>query len=241
MTGAGEQPAAPLRAVAFDFDGVVLESGPIKQRAFLDLFADRPDLEPQILAHHRQHLGISRYEKLAWIHRELLGRPLDAEGLAAEGRRYSALVLEQVLNCPLVEGAEELLRSLAPRLPCFVVSATPQEELELIVGRRGMGSWFRELHGAPGAKADILGGLLRRHRLEQRELLMVGDGLSDYQAARQAGVPFVLRRTPEQEELFAGIEVEGVRDLAELAPWIERRLAPRPAAAAGAGRAPELR
>ncbi len=234
MTGGDAQPAVPLRAVAFDFDGVILESGPIKQQAFLDLFADRPDLQPAILAHHRRHLGISRFDKLAWIHRELLGRPLSADELAAAGRRYSALVLDQVLTCPLVDGAEDLLRSLAPRLPCFVVSATPQEELELIVDRRGLGDYFRELRGAPGAKADILGELMRRYRLEAPELLMVGDGRSDYEAARQAEVPFVLRHTEEQEELFRDVEVERVRDLAELAPWIERRLTAEPAPAAGA-------
>ncbi len=228
-------PATPLRAVAFDFDGVILESGPIKQRAFLDLFADRPELEPRILAHHRRYLGVSRYDKLAWIHRELLGRPLSSEELADEGRRYSKLVLEQVLACPLVAGAEELLRGLEGRLLSFVVSATPQEELELIVARRGLSGYFRELRGAPGAKAEILGELMSRYALATDELVMVGDGWSDYEAARQAGVAFVLRRTAEQEQLFRGVEVERVRDLTELAPLLESRFAPGSAQAAGAG------
>ncbi len=236
MSAPTGEPAA-IAAVAFDFDGVILESGAIKQQAFLDLFADRPELQPRILAHHREHLGVSRFDKLAWIHRELLGRPLAAEELAEQGRRYSALVLEQVLACPLVPGAERLLRSLAGRLPCFVVSATPQEELELIVERRGLGGYFRELHGSPAAKADVLDDLARRHGLAPEELLMVGDGLSDYRAARQAGAAFVLRQTPEQEELLRDLTVHRVRDLTELAPWIERRLAATPAAAAG-GRDP---
>jgi phosphoglycolate phosphatase-like HAD superfamily hydrolase len=225
MTDRAERPAAPLRAVAFDFDGVILESGPIKQQAFLDLFADHPELQPRILAHHRRHLGVSRYDKLAWIHRELLGRPLSPEELAAAGRRYSELVLEQVLACPLVAGAEELLRALDGRLLSFVVSATPQQELELIVARRGLSDYFRELRGAPGAKADILVDLMRRHRLEPEELVMVGDGLSDYKAARQAGVAFVLRQTAEQEEQFRGVEVERVRDMTDLAAWLDSRLA----------------
>ena len=228
-----ERPPTPLRAVAFDFDGVILESGLIKQRAFLDLFADRPDLKPGVLTHHRRNLGVSRYDKIAWIHRELIGRPLGAEELAEQGRRYSELVLESVLACPLVDGAEELLGALEGRVLAFVVSATPQEELELIVDRRGLGRYFRELRGAPGAKAEVLADLMRRYRLEAGELVMVGDGLSDYEGARRAGVGFILRQTAEQEELFRGIEVERVRDMTELAPLLEGRLATRSTQPAG--------
>ena len=235
MSGAPVQP--PLRAVAFDFDGVILESGAIKQQAFLELYADRPDLQPAVLAHHRQNLGVSRYDKIAWIHRELLGRPLTPGELAEQGRRYSELVLEKVLACPMVAGAEELLRGLAGRGPCFVVSATPQEELELIVERRGLGGYFRELHGAPAAKADVLTDLLQRHALAADELLMVGDGLSDHRAARAAGVDFVLRQTAEQEELFRAVEVERVADMSELGRLLDDRLprpSPSPAQAGGA-------
>ncbi len=239
MTGHTDLPAAPLRAVAFDFDGVILESGSIKQRAFLDLFADRPDLQPRILAHHRRNLGVSRFDKIAWIHSRLIGRPLGPDELAEQGRRYSELVLQQVLACPLVPGAKPLLRGLRGRALGFVVSATPQEELELIVDRRGLEPCFDELHGAPGAKADILADLMRRHSLATDELVMVGDGWSDYQAARSAGVAFVLRQTAEQEELFRDAEVERVRDLFELASWLEGRLpalAAQPAGAADGAR-----
>ena len=227
----GREPA--LRAVAFDFDGVILESGSIKQQAFLEMFAHPPELVAGVLRHHRQNLGVSRYDKLAWIHRELIGRPLSAEELEEQAQRYSRLVLDKVLACPLVAGAEELLARLRGRALCFVVSATPQEELELIVERRGLGAWFRELHGAPAAKADVLNDLMNRYELATDELLMVGDGLSDYRAARRAGVEFVLRETAEQEELFRGTGVARVRDLTELAPRIEKRLAAasgRPAA-----------
>lgn len=236
MSAAEPTAAVPLRAIAFDFDGVILESGPIKQEGFLALFADRPDLHPEILAHHRRHLGVSRYDKLTWIHRELLGRELAAEELAELGRRYSQLVVERVLACPQVAGAEELLRQISDEVLCFVVSATPQAELERIIDGRGLQPHFREVRGTPGAKAAILAELMESHSLGRDELLMVGDGLSDYLAARAAGVAFVLRETPEQEELFRDVEVERVADLAELG----RRLAGRLAGTASA-RSPTAR
>ncbi len=213
--------AAPA-AVAFDFDGVIVESGAIKQQAFLDLFADRPELHPAILAYHREHLGISRFEKFEWIFRELLGRPLTRADSESLGRRYSELVVAKVMECPLVPGAADLLPGLSRRLATFVVSATPQAELESIVERRGLSGWFREVHGTPGDKAEILRDLMRRYSLKPAALLLVGDGLSDYRAADAAGVPFLLRHTPEQAELFHGLQVTEIRDLTELARLLDR-------------------
>lgn len=219
-------------AVVFDFDGVILESGTIKQQAFLDLYADRPELAPAILEHHRRHLGVSRFEKFAWIERELVGGRLTAERSAELGRRYSELVLEKTLACPLVPGAAELLGWLEGRLPAFVASATPQAELELIARRRGLDRFFDELHGSPGDKADVLAGVARRCGCPPDAVLMVGDGLSDFEAAERAGTRFVLRDTPEQVALFRNREVERVRDLVELRVRLAGWLAAVPAGAA---------
>ena len=124
---------AGTRAVFFDFDGVILESAAIKTRAFHDLFADRGEHLPRILEHHRENLGVSRFEKFDWIYRELFDEPLTEELSRELGERYSRLALEQTLSCPLVAGALETLGLLRGRSLCFVVSATPQDELELVV------------------------------------------------------------------------------------------------------------
>ena len=47
-----------LRAVIFDFDGVILESADIKTQAFIELFADNPDHREAILRQHHDNVGI---------------------------------------------------------------------------------------------------------------------------------------------------------------------------------------
>ncbi len=205
----------PLGAVCFDCDGVILESTAIKSRAFLELFADHPQHLEAILAHHRENLGLSRFRKFEWIYRRLLGRDLEGEESRRLGERYSALVLEGALNCPLVPGAPELLAELRGRVPLFLVSGTPQEELELIVRRRRLEVYFNEVRGTPETKESILADLLRRYALAPAAVLLVGDGLSDLKAAAATGIRFVGRRTPEADSDFpTGVPV--VRDLHEL-------------------------
>ena len=158
---ADETPSPPLRGVFFDFDGVLLESAGIKTDAFRDLYSGLAELLPRILEHHRQNLGVSRFRKFEWVHRELLGKPLsDAERISL-GERYSELVLRRTLTCPEVPGARELLSALAGRTRSFVVSATPQEELELIVERRELAPYFDEVRGSPEVKESILRDLLQ--------------------------------------------------------------------------------
>ncbi|MCI0395261.1 MAG: HAD hydrolase-like protein [Chloroflexi bacterium] len=205
-----------LKAIIFDFDGVILESGDIKTQAFLELFADYPDHQPAILQHHLANLGVSRYDKFAWIYRELLARPLAEAERERLGCDFSAIVLDKVLRCPFVPGALDALQLLQPHYCLFVASGTPQEELEFIVRRRNLNGYFAEVWGAPCKKAEIIRGILERHGLEPEETMMVGDGLSDYEAAVATRVGFIARDTPEQQHKWCELNVSRVADLNEL-------------------------
>lgn len=208
--------AAALRAVFFDFDGVILESVAIKDQAFGELFSDLPEHVDRILEHHRAHLGHSRFEKFEWVYRAVLGKALgDRESLEL-GERYSALVESRVLSCPMVPGACALLKALSDRLDCWVVSATPQQELERIIEKRRLGHYFRGIHGAPPAKAETFATLLTRHGLAPHEVLAIGDGLSDYRAAEAARVHFVARTSDSSYQDWTSIPVPAISSLAEL-------------------------
>ncbi|MGN6106502.1 MAG: HAD family hydrolase [Kofleriaceae bacterium] len=205
---------AGLRAVVFDFDGVILESADVKTDAFCELYAEHgPDVVAQVRTHHLANLGISRFKKFAWIAEHVLRQPLTENASAALGVRFTELALAKVLAAPFVPGAEQALATLG--LPLFVASGTPQGELELIVERRGLAPRFREVHGTPAEKPAILRGLMERHQLAPDQVLFIGDGMSDYKAAVAAGVAFLARDT-------AALHDEWVRLGVRLEPDLER-------------------
>ncbi|MFZ0544844.1 MAG: HAD hydrolase-like protein [Candidatus Promineifilaceae bacterium] len=191
-----------IRAIVFDFDGVILESADIKTVAFLELFNHRPDLQPAILQYHLDNLGVSRYDKFAWIYEELLGRPFTAEVREQLGRDFSALVLQKVLLSPFVPGALETLQTMSPDIHLFVASGTPQEELDLIVEKRGLQPYFKEVCGTPRQKPEIIRGILEDYHLAPHEAVMVGDGSSDHKAAVATNLHFVARTTPEMADYW---------------------------------------
>ena len=206
-----------IRAVVFDFDGVVLESADVKTDAFVELFAPHgAEIAAKVREHHLANLGISRFKKFAWIYEHLLGRAITDDESRALGERFSALALDKILVAPLVPGAEAALAALGASHPLFVASGTPADELRLIVDRRGLAPRFREVHGTPTEKPEILRDLMARHALAPREVLFVGDGASDHKAAAATGVEFLARDTPALHDHWTRLGVRRAPDLTTL-------------------------
>jgi phosphoglycolate phosphatase-like HAD superfamily hydrolase len=209
---------SPIRAVVFDFDGVILESADVKTDAFVALYAEHgPEVCSRVREHHLANMGISRFKKFAWIAENVFGRALSDDESAELGRRFSDLALANVLAAPMVRGAEAALGALgALGLPLFVASGTPEDELQLIVARRGLAPAFCEVHGTPRDKPTILGDVLARHGLAPDRVLFVGDGMTDYRAARAAGTQFLARDTPLLHDEWVALGVRREPDLVRL-------------------------
>jgi len=214
-----------LAAIVLDFDGTVLESVDTKTRAFRTLFADRPELVDRIVALHLRHGGRSRFEKFGMIYDDILREPRPADGFAALARRFEALVRDEVVACPFVPGADAFLDFWSSRLPLVLVSGTPDEELKSIVGDRRLTAHFDEIHGSPPGKDEILRGLLARRRWSASDVLVVGDALSDWEAAQAVGAHFIGRVAPADSTPFPD-GTDTVPDLDHLAVLLAGRPAP---------------
>lgn len=209
---------SPIRAIVFDFDGVILESAEVKTDAFVELYAAHgAGVVDQVRAHHLANLGISRFKKFAWIAEHVLRTPLSDADSVALGGKFSDLALAKVLAAPFVGGAEAALAAgAAAGLPMFVASGTPVDELRMIVERRGLSRWFQEVHGAPREKPEILRDLMARHGLTPDAVLFIGDGMSDYKAARAVGTLFLARDTPALHDEWVALGVRREPDLTRL-------------------------
>src|SRR5256712_13190101 len=99
-----------IRAIAYDFDGVLVESVEVKTRAFARLFnTEGPDAVRKILDYHLKNGGVSRFEKFKTIYRSILKRPLSEEQFRSLCERFSELVVDEVVAASWVDGAEGLL------------------------------------------------------------------------------------------------------------------------------------
>jgi phosphoglycolate phosphatase-like HAD superfamily hydrolase len=217
-----------IRCVCFDFDGTLVDSNAIKRNSFFDVFSD-VDPNGETVAYV---LDVAcpgdRYD----IAREVAVQLRDRGAIPAEpdietfARRraaaYTQRCEEAVAKCPEIPGAMDTLEWLAARgLPLYVNSATPQEPLRRVLELRSMARHFRLSLGGPASKGENLATICADAGVSPQELLFVGDGEDDRDAAGTFGCAFaaVVRPGPNR---FADAPAICIADFHALPAVVER-------------------
>ena len=177
-------------AIIFDFDGTLVDSAGVKYDSFFKLF---PATE-----HHRAVVkGVLAMDPDGSRHAVI---PRMVEGMRERGLeisgdhyvlRYGEIVDAGVTAAPEFPGATDLLAALHGRAKLYIASNTPQEAVRRQAHLRGWSSYFEEVFGYPARKVDVVGEILRTARIRPDRLAVIGDGISDEEAARTNDCVFI--------------------------------------------------
>ena len=202
------------QAIFFDFDGVVLDSVNVKTKAFARMFRQYgPGVEKSVVDYHLNNGGISRFEKFRYYYEHILHRPIDDQKINELAEEFSSLVLENVLNSPFIPGVLETLNQLKKEnIPAYIVSGTPQDEINTIVVRKKLGRFFQKVYGSPRQKDEIIRDILETNGYGEKNCLFIGDAMTDFAAAQKTGVCFlgIVKRnepSPFPKETFISYRV----------------------------------
>ncbi len=177
--------------IVFDCDGVLLQSANIKTVAFGKTVAPFGELAAeQFIAYHNKNFGISRMTKFKWFCEEVLkdNNPALQEKLASD---FAKNVQQEILICPFIDGVEEALTTLYGKMPLYVCSGTPHDELVDILTKRGIAKYFTGIYGTPPEKNILLKNLVEESGIPAKNTLMVGDMQTDLDAANYVGTQFL--------------------------------------------------
>jgi phosphoglycolate phosphatase-like HAD superfamily hydrolase len=194
-----------IKVIILDFDGVLIESNAVKDRAMERVFAAFPQHMAQIMSYHRSAAAI-RFEKFRYIYANILKLSCNSAEEARCARVFSDVAVSQSVACEWVPGAEDFLQVFSRRVPMYLASINPPEDLDAVLEGRGIAQFFKGVLTATASKAGILKEILVREQVSADEAVFIGDSSSDYRSSVEAGIPFIGRQA-EYVFLDKGVRV----------------------------------
>ena len=220
-----------LKAIIFDFDGVLADTEPLHFRMFQRVLQD----EGLPLSEHDYYQKYVGFDDRGCFHAILSehGRPASPAAIQQLVERKAALMLGHLTATSVVyPGAVEFVKSIAGRYRLAIVSGALRHEIELILKTAGMRDDFEHITAAedvldgkpaPDGYLHALRSLNRHAPLLASECLVIEDTLFGIQAAHAAGMQcLALSTTYPQDRLGTADAVTTTLQDCDLASLVRR-------------------
>lgn len=213
-----------VRAVVFDFDGVLVDSEPLHFRALRDCLAP----EGIAIDEREYYASYAAYDDRTAIRLALeqRGAAYDADRVDVVARRKAGLFDELLRGIPFFPGVPDLVRDLARQMPLAIASGALRSEIERILEAGGLREPFRAIVGAEDVERTKPDPMPYRHAvallareadgLRPEHCVAIEDTMAGIASARAAGLKVIgVTNTYPAEKLGAAHRV--VAGLAGLA------------------------
>lgn len=182
-----------MKAIVFDFDGVLVDSVGLKNQAFEEIYQEHfGELTPDVQEYITKHGGLERAKKFTHFYEKSEGRPPTLDELELLSKLFAMKVKQVMIERALIPGVAKTLEELHKRnIPMYIASGTPHEELKEICHQIGLKEYFVEIYGAPHNKASVIRTAAERFTLPFTQILMVGDSMTDWHAAHMTACQFL--------------------------------------------------
>lgn len=181
-----------IKNIIFDFDGVILDSVPIKTEGFKKLFQNFPNEKVyKLIEYHIQNGGISRYKKIKYFFNELLNKEISENEILEYAKKYSILTKEELANPKyLIEDSLDFIKQNYKKYNMHIASGADENDLRYICEKLDLSQYFLSIHGSPKIKSDIVKTILEYNNYNKDETILIGDSINDYEATKTNNINF---------------------------------------------------
>jgi len=201
-----------ISSIFLDFDGVIKESVSVKSEAFTKIFSEfDPSVAEKVRIHHENNGGVPRFDKIP-IYLTMAGVEPNNRLISQYALEFSKIVKQKVVDSDWVPGVQSFLEKYHGEVPMFLITATPQDEIEDIASALGIKNFFSRIIGFPQKKSDAIKKILEDFCLVKTQSIMIGDTISDYDAASANDVFFILRKTALNTDIQNSLKCPSIQD-----------------------------
>jgi len=181
-----------IKNIIFDFDGVIIDSLPIKEFGFREIFKKyNINLVDKLIAYHDLNGGLSRFVKIRYFYNQLLGLQIDEKIVTRYSDEFSVLMKSRLcFKNILIKESVDFIKSHYKKISMSIASGTEEKELQYISEKLELDSYFNSICGSPKTKNDVVLELLNKYNYKKEETILIGDSINDYDAANINGIRF---------------------------------------------------
>lgn len=190
-----------IKVIFWDFDGVLLDSNPIRDLGFEQVLAGFPyEQVEQLLAFHRANGGLSRYVKFRYFFEQIRRESTSEEDIRIWAARFSSVVKAHLTNPDLlIRESLDFVRRHQGVYTQYITSGSDQEELRHVCSALQIDHLFASIHGSPTPKKAWIRNLMALHGYHPQTCVLIGDSMNDWEAARDNQIFFKAYNNPALE------------------------------------------
>jgi len=199
-----------LKLIITDFDGVILNSEPAKDLAYKECFSFFPQQVDEFMSYHFENATVGRYEKFKYFYENILKIKYTDDCRKWISDRFNEIAYEKVCSSSFIPGALEFIKNFSKKLPIWIVTGTPKDELVRVLKKLDINKYFEKVFSTPPNKSEILSKVLCDANISSEETVFIGDMNNDLNSAKDNGIPFI---GIETTEVFSGPRIAQIKDL----------------------------
>lgn len=181
------------KALLWDFDGVLMDSMPVRDEGFRKVLEKYPaDEVMKLMDFHRKNGGLSRYVKFRYFFEEIRREAISESEVMALAADFSKIMMELLINAELlINDSLDFVKEHYQALPMHIVSGSDGKELNEICRRLDIAKYFVSIHGSPTPKKQLVQQVIENNGYQKTEIALIGDSINDYDAAIANDIEFI--------------------------------------------------
>ena len=153
-----------IKTIFWDFDGVILDSMPIRDFGFVKIFEEfDKNLVDKLLEYHTLNGGLSRYVKIRYFYNILLKKDISDEKVQELADKFSTIMRNELTNKKyLIKETVEFIKLNYQNYNFHIVSGSDEKELNYLCKELELSQYFKTIEGSPTCKNDLVKNILQK-------------------------------------------------------------------------------
>lgn len=180
------------KVILWDFDGVIMDSMPIRRLGFEKVLQYYPPIQvAELLKFHEHNGGLSRYVKFRYFFEKIRNEPIAEAQILALANQFSEIMLGLLLDKNLlITDSVNFIKHNPKNQEMHIVSGSDGAELKQICESLNLNFFFKTINGSPTPKKEIVRQLTSSKGYTAKDFVLIGDSINDWEAAQTNGIDF---------------------------------------------------